>query len=131
MDKTLKTRCIVARDRSLLYGYLTIATAGQTPDGFEVVIDRRAGARHAPAGAPRPGTDRRTDQDLEAILYARGYALLDGDGRALPLASPADRRPRRGRWWMAALLLGLGGLAAGGAAAGLPRPGGWSALLGW
>ena len=78
--------CIVARDNSPLYGFLTIAF-GERPAGtdvLDVVLDRRrVEANHY---SPSPHTDRRRPGTVAEALRARGYAIVAGPG-ALPRVS--------------------------------------------
>jgi hypothetical protein len=78
--------CIVARDNSPLYGFLTIAF-GERPAGadvLDVVLDRRrAEANHY---SPSRHTDRRRHGTVAEALRARGYAIVAGPG-GLPRVS--------------------------------------------
>ena len=82
--------CIVARDNSPLYGFLTIAFSERPagPEMLDVVLDRRRGEagresdRHAlsPSLAPSPYTDRRRHAKVAEALRTRGYAIVAGPG---------------------------------------------------
>ena len=87
--------CIVARDNSPLYGFLTIAFSERPAgtDMLDVVLDRRRaeagreGDRQAlsPASAPSY-VDRRRHARVAEALQTRGYAIVAGPG-AEPRAS--------------------------------------------
>jgi hypothetical protein len=82
--------CIVARDNSPLYGFLTIAFSERPagPEMLDVVLDRRRGEagresdRHSPSlsPAPSPYTDRRRHAKVAEALRTRGYAIVAGPG---------------------------------------------------
>lgn len=89
--------CIVARDNSPLYGFLTIAFSERPAgtDMLDVVLDRRraeASREHdrqalSPASAPPSAyTDRRRHAGVAEALQTRGYAIVAGPG-AEPRAS--------------------------------------------
>ena len=88
--------CIVARDNSPLYGFLTIAFSERPAgtDMLDVVLDRRraeAGRESdrqglSPASAPSSYTDRRRHVRVAEALQTRGYAIVAGPG-AEPRAS--------------------------------------------
>ena len=86
--------CIVARDNSPLYGFLTIAFSERPAgtDMLDVVLDRRraeAGResdRQALSSAPFSYTDRRRHARVAEALQTRGYAIVAGPG-AEPRAS--------------------------------------------
>ena len=88
--------CIVARDNSPLYGFLTIAFSERPAgtDMLDVVLDRRRaeagreGDRQAlsPASGPSSYTDRRRHARVAEALQTRGYAIVAGPG-AEPRAS--------------------------------------------
>ena len=82
--------CIVARDNSPLYGFLTIAF-GERPagaDALDVVLDRRRAEASRAGGhySPSPHTDRRRHAMVAEALRARGYAIVAGPG-GLPRVS--------------------------------------------
>jgi hypothetical protein len=82
--------CIVARDNSPLYGYLTIAFRERPPGAatLEIVLDRRHGdSRREGNGAPRgsvAGQDRRRHSAVDEAVRVRGYAIFTGPGGGAP-----------------------------------------------
>jgi hypothetical protein len=89
--------CIVARDNSPLYGFLTIAFSERPAgtDMLDVVLDRRRAeaSRERDRQALSPGsappssyTDRRRHAGVAEALQTRGYAIVAGPG-AEPRAS--------------------------------------------
>lgn len=89
--------CIVARDNSPLYGFLTIAFSERPAgtDMLDVVLDRRraeAGrerdrqALSSASAPPSAYTDRRRHAGVAEALQTRGYAIVAGPG-AKPRAS--------------------------------------------
>ena len=73
--------CIVARENSPLYGYLTIAFR-ERPAGaptLDIVLDRRQ------ASVPIAGvTDRRRHSAIDEAVSTRGYAIFTGPGGGAP-----------------------------------------------
>lgn len=73
--------CIVARESSPLYGYLTIAFRERPPGAptLDIVLDRRQ------ANVPIAGvTDRRQHSAIDEALRTRGYAIFTGPGGGAP-----------------------------------------------
>jgi hypothetical protein len=80
--------CIVARDNSPLYGFLTIAYR-ERPEGddtLDVVLDRRRGEAGRESHHPPSYADRRRHARADEALRTRGYAIVAGPG-ATPRAS--------------------------------------------
>ncbi len=81
--------CIVAREHSPLYGYLTIAFRDRpagTPT-LDIVLDRRlADTRNAGDAASRASAsqDRRRHSAVDEAVHARGYAIFTGAGGGVP-----------------------------------------------
>ena len=81
--------CIVAREHSPLYGYLTIAFRDR-PAGaptLDIVLDRRlADTRNAGDAASRASAsqDRRRHSAVDEAVHARGYAIFTGAGGGVP-----------------------------------------------
>ena len=83
--------CIVARDNSPLYGFLTIAFSERPAgtDMLDVVLDRRRAeasresdrqALSPASGLPSSYTDRRRHARVAEALQTRGYAIVAGPG---------------------------------------------------
>ena len=73
--------CIVARENSPLYGYLTIAFRERPPGAptLDIVLDRRQ------ANVPAAGvSDRRRHSALDEAVRERGYAIFTGAGGGAP-----------------------------------------------
>jgi hypothetical protein len=73
--------CVVARENSPLYGYLTIAFR-ERPAGaptIEIVLDRRQADTRV-AGS----SDRRRHAAIDEAVRARGYAIFTGPGGGAP-----------------------------------------------
>ncbi|HTK91123.1 MAG TPA: hypothetical protein VL948_12795 [Verrucomicrobiae bacterium] len=73
--------CIVARENSPLYGYLTIAFRERPPGAptLDIVLDRRQ------ANVPVAGVaDRRQHSALDEAVRERGYAIFTGAGGGAP-----------------------------------------------
>jgi hypothetical protein len=81
--------CIVARENSPLYGYLTIAFRDR-PAGastFDIVLDRRqADPRRESESQKANGIspDRRRHSAVEEAVRTRGYAIFTGPGGGAP-----------------------------------------------
>jgi hypothetical protein len=79
--------CIVARENSPLYGYLTIAFRDR-PAGapsLDIVLDRRlADSRNGHGGGDGLGQDRRRHSAVDEAVRARGYAIFTGPGGGAP-----------------------------------------------
>ncbi len=82
--------CIVARENSPLYGYLTIAFRDRpagTP-ALDIVLDRRlTDSRSGGGSAARPNgpsPDRRRRTAVDEAVRARGYAIFTGPGGGAP-----------------------------------------------
>jgi hypothetical protein len=79
--------CIVARENSPLYGYLTIAFRDR-PAGaptLDIVLDRRlADTRNGNGGADAVGQDRRQHSAVDEAVHSRGYAIFTGPGGGAP-----------------------------------------------
>lgn len=79
--------CIVARENSPLYGYLTIAFRDR-PAGahtLDIVLDRRlADSRNGNGGADNVGQDRRRHSAVDEAVRSRGYAIFTGPGGGAP-----------------------------------------------
>lgn len=73
--------CIVARENSPLYGYLTIAFRERPPGAptIDIVLDRRQ------ANVPVAGvTERRQHSAIDEAVRERGYAIYTGPGGGAP-----------------------------------------------
>ena len=73
--------CIVARENSPLYGYLTIAFRERPPGAptIDIVLDRRQ------ANVPVAGVaDRRQHSAIDEAVRERGYAIYTGPGGGAP-----------------------------------------------
>jgi hypothetical protein len=80
--------CIVARENSPLYGYLTIAFRDRPPGApsIDIVLDRRHPDTDAD-GVNGGGPDRRRHSDVDAAVRTRGYAIFTGSGGGAPSGS--------------------------------------------
>lgn len=80
--------CIVARENSPLYGYLTIAFRDRPPGAptLDIVLDRRQvdAKDHTMNGG---GPDRRRHSAVEESIRTRGYAIYTGPGGGAPSRS--------------------------------------------
>jgi hypothetical protein len=82
--------CIVARENSPLYGYLTIAFRDRPPGAasLDIILDRRHGdLRREGDGAPKgngTGPDRRRHSAVDEAVRTRGYAIFTGPGGGAP-----------------------------------------------
>jgi hypothetical protein len=82
--------CIVARETSPLYGYLTIAFRDRPPGAatLEIILDRRHGdSRREGDDAPSgngAGPDRRRHSAVDEAVRTRGYAIFTGPGGGAP-----------------------------------------------
>ena len=77
--------CIVARENSPLYGYLTIAFRERPPGAasLDIILDRRQvdGSDGAAVGG---GPDRRRHSSVDEAVRTRGYAIFTGPGGGAP-----------------------------------------------
>jgi hypothetical protein len=81
--------CIVARENSPLYGYLTIAFRDRPPGAstLDIVLDRRqAGPQRESETQKANGIspDRRRHSAVEEAVRTRGYAIFTGPGGGAP-----------------------------------------------
>jgi hypothetical protein len=80
--------CIVARESSPLYGYLTIAFRDRPPGAptIDIVLDRRHpdAKDHSMNGG---GPDRRRHSGVDESIRTKGYAIYTGPGGGAPSRS--------------------------------------------
>lgn len=82
--------CIVARENSPLYGYLTIAFRDRPPGvpTLDIVLDRRHAEAHGESNGDvrsgAAGQDRRRHAALDEAVRSRGYAIFTGPGGGAP-----------------------------------------------
>jgi hypothetical protein len=83
--------CIVARDNSPLYGFLTIAFRERPADAdtLDVVLDRRRGDPVSVSDQPTNHADRRRHVRADDALRTRGYAIVAGPGGMLRASDEA------------------------------------------